>query len=130
MSPPRRTRNEPKSIEQGEDPLVKIVQHQRLQNDFDRHCDFEDLKQLIKETLDAGKDSFIIKLLQVDVKDFPQAILVLQHELQEYQRSGGKTTPLSDDAEIHQTFIQRGVDAMKRMTQTEDLERPEWAINK
>ena len=90
----------------------------------------EDFKQLIKETLDAGKDSFIIKLLQIDVKDFPQAIVVLQHELQEYQKDGGRTIMSSENAEIHQTFIQRGVDAMKRMTQGEEVECPDWMINK
>lgn len=129
LSPSSRARYDPSSAD-GDDPLLKIVEHQRVQNEFDRHCDMEDFKQLIKETLDAGKDSFIIKLLQIDVKDFPQAITVLQHELQEYQKDSGRAVMSPDHAEIHQTFIQRGVDAMKRMTQSEEIECPDWMINK
>lgn len=111
-------------------PIAKIVHHQRMQNEYDKHCDMEDYKQLIKETLDEGKDSFIIKLLQIDVKDFPQAIVVLQNELQEYQSNTPKTDARVADADIHHQFIQRGVDAMKRMTQGEDMGSPEWTINK
>ena len=113
--------------------MAKIITHQRMQNDFDRHCDMEDFRQLIKETLDGGKDSLIIKLLQIDIKDFPQAITVLQHELREYQSGihGRHNGVPSDHRDIHQDFIQRGVDAMKRMTQTDEVEQcPEWAINK
>jgi len=95
-----------------------------MQNEYDRNRDMEDFRQLIKETLDEGKDSFIIKLLQIDVKDFPQAICVLQSELQQHQFEQPKGTD-----EIHQAFIQRGVDAMKRMT-NDEYEFPEWTINK
>lgn len=113
--------------------MAKIITHQQMQNEFDRHCDMEDFRQLIKETLDEGKDSLIIRLLQIDVKDFPQAIIVLQHELREHQsgnQGGDGGVPL-EDSDIHHDFIQRGVDAMKRMTQTDEAEQcPEWAINK
>ncbi|KAJ2920471.1 hypothetical protein H1R20_g16622, partial [Candolleomyces eurysporus] len=129
---PTQTRNRPGSPDPTEDTMAKIITHQQMQNEFDRHCDMEDFRQLIKETLDEGKDSLIIKLLQIDVKDFPQAITVLQHELREYQNGTHgrhRGVPL-EDRDIHQDFIQRGVDAMKRMTQTDEVECPEWAINK
>ncbi|KAF6749742.1 TKL/TKL-ccin protein kinase [Ephemerocybe angulata] len=132
-SPSRRYPSEPNGLlDPGEDLMARIIDHQRMQNEFDHHGDMADFRQLIKETLDAGKDSFIIKLLQIDVKDFPQAIVVLQHELHEHQNGTGKSNLPLDDPELHQHFIRRGVDAMKRMTQSDDIEQcqADWTINK
>ncbi|TFK29122.1 hypothetical protein FA15DRAFT_677985 [Coprinopsis marcescibilis] len=112
----------------GEDPIEKIKQHQRLQNEFDKQSDVEDMREIIRETLAEGKDSFVIKLFQIDSKDFPQAIMVLEHELREYH-AGRRQLP-AEDSQIQQELIQRGVDAMKRTTRDEDMVRPEWTINK
>ncbi|EAU87796.2 TKL/TKL-ccin protein kinase [Coprinopsis cinerea okayama7 len=122
-----------------EDPIEKIKQYQRLQNELDRQSDLNDMKQIIRETLAEGKDSLVIKLLQIDSRDYPQAILVLEHELREYQTGrkgniageGGGSDEREEHAKLQIDLLQRGIDAMKRMTKQEDLANiPEWAINK
>lgn len=87
------------------------------------------MRQIIHETLVEGKDSLVIKLLQIDSRDYPQAIMVLEHELREYQ--AGKRQAAIEDKSLQLDLLQRGVDAMKRMTRDEDLVGlPDWTINK
>lgn len=91
-----------------------------MQDAHDTEKDLEDLYTLLRTALSEGSDFEIFNVLQIHKEDIPEAVKTLQR------------AALEDNLTTHREFIERGIDALKRMSRGVNmtLPLPSWTITR
>jgi abelson tyrosine-protein kinase 1 len=130
------------------------------QNSLDTATDTTDLCELMRAALQTTSDVKLLEVLQVGHQDMPEAIKTLQRALERITErddlSRGKPalysmvaarvakkvslkeaepTPLGQQPEdnqddLNREFIERGIDALRRMSRGNETSLPSWTITK
>ena len=114
----------------GNTRLLKDVQSaitkiQEKHASIDERLDAEDLLSILRAATHEPDDANIVKLLEIEKPEWPEAIKALRRKLEEL-----RSVPTSDDEKvIHREFVENGIECLRRMS-GEDTTLPSWTITK
>ena len=107
------------------DIVLAIQKVQEKHFSIDEHLDKEDLCAILRTALHEPEDVGLIRLLEIEKPEWPEAIKTLQRRLEEIRSS---PVPEGEDT-IHREFVESGIDCLRRMS-GEDTTVPSWTITK
>lgn len=113
------------SIKTVKDIIQAIQKLQDKHASIDEQLDTEDLLTILRTALHEPEDVSLIRLLEIEKPEWPEAIKSLQRRLEEI-RSDRKD---DDTHVIHREFVESGIDCLRRMS-GEDTSVPSWTITK
>lgn len=106
------------------DIVSAIDRLQQKHASIDEHLDQEDLCAILRAALHEPDDANLIRMLEIDRPEWPEAIKTLQRKLEEIRHEANR-----DGDTIHREFVESGIDCLRRMS-GEDTTVPSWTITK
>lgn len=105
--------------------LPSIEKLQQKHAAIDEHLDAEDIRNLLRAALHEPDDARMIRMLQIERSDWPEAIKTLQRTLEDLRSKNEKGEEV-----IHREFVESGIECLRRMSGEGDTAVPSWTITK